>query len=291
MVQLSSAREVQAALSAAERVDVLAYTLRRGPVLHGLEAAARRGAHVRVRLEGVPYGDSSGSFARENRRIVDELTRAGIDAQLARVGPRAADEAPVHAKAIVADDRLFLDDRNWGDNDFVVCDRDPAAARAVLDAMDGDAHAGGCPSFAIEKRDALAREADLLQSAKPGDRVIVESESFGYDNPVYAALDALGKSGASPRLLVSSREAASNSRERKALERLVRDGVAVRLCRDSEKFALAGERAWLGSANASPAFGTPDMIDWGLCTDDPATVAAARAAVEARWNSAKPLKT
>ena len=88
-----------------------------------------------------------------------------------------------------------------------------------------------------------------------------------------------------------SREVASNARERKALERLAGDGVAVCLCRDSEKFALAGRRAWIGSANASPDFGTPDMLDWGVCTDDPTVVAAARAAVEARWNAAKPFTT
>jgi hypothetical protein len=291
MIALSSTADVLGALSTAGRVDVLAYTLRRGAVFDGLEAAARRGAHVRVRLEGAPYGDPNGSFARENRVLADELSKAGIDAQLARVGPCAASDAPVHAKAIVADGSLFLDDRNWGSADFVVRDDRASDAHVVLDAVDGVVRSDPCPSFAIEKRDALEREAELLRSSKPGDDVVVESESFGYANPVFAALGALGKSGAAPRLLVSSREVASNARERKALERLAGDGVAVRLCRDSEKFALAGRRAWIGSANASPDFGTPDMLDWGVCTDDPTVVAAARAAVEARWNAAKPFTT
>ncbi|MEO6835067.1 MAG: hypothetical protein ABI231_04065 [Candidatus Tumulicola sp.] len=288
MVALSSTADVLGALSTAGKIDVLAYTLRRGPVFDGLEAAARRGAHVRVRLEGLPYGDPSGSFARENREIVEALARAGVRAELARTGPGGADKAPVHAKAIVADARVFLDDRNWGPEDLVVCDRDPADVAAVRGAMDGGVRAGGSPSFALEKRAALAREAELLSSASPDADVVVESESFGSGNPVYGALDALGKSGVNPRLLVSSRDA--NVRERRALARLARDGVRVRITRDTEKFAVVDARAWVGSANASPAFAHPDMIDWGLCTQDPAIVAAARDRAETRWNAAKPFR-
>jgi phosphatidylserine/phosphatidylglycerophosphate/cardiolipin synthase-like enzyme len=290
MVRLSSSAEVQALLASARDIGVFAYTLRRGPMLSGLEAAARRGAHVSVRLEGTPFGDPDGSFARANRRIADELARCGVDARLAHTGADSAQQAPLHAKAVVADGRLFLDDRNWGRSDFVVCDGDRGDVRAVRDALEEDAPSIRRPAFAFAKRDALASEARLLCSAQADDDVIVESESFGNDNPVYAALEALAKGGATPRLLVSSREAASNRREQNALERLSRDGVAVRLCPDSEKFALAGRRAWIGSANASPAFGHPDMIDWGLRTDDRTIVAAARDRVEARWNAASPLK-
>jgi hypothetical protein len=290
MVRLSSSAEVQSVLASAHAIGVFAYTLRRGPMLSGLEAAARRGAHVSVRLEGTPFGDPDGSFARANRRIADELAKCGVDARLAHAGADAARQAPLHAKAIVADGRLFLDDRNWGRNDFVVCDGNRGDVRAVRDALEEDAPSVRRPAFAFAKRDALAGEAGLLRSAEHGDDVIVESESFGNDNPVYVALEALAKGGATPRLLVSSREAASNRKERNALERLSRDGVAVRLCSDSEKFALAGRRAWVGSANASPAFGHPDMIDWGLRTEDRGIVDAARDRVEARWRSARPLK-
>ena len=40
----------------------------------------------------------------------------------------------------------------------------------------------------------------------------------------------------------------------------------MRVCGDSEKLAVAGERVWLGSANATVAFGQSDCIDWGVQT-------------------------
>ena len=282
MIRLSSASEIVESVARSREVGVLAYTLRRGAVLAALEKAAERGAHVCVRLEGAPYGATAGALARYNRRIAAELTRCGAEVQLAQA-TTAASDAPVHAKALVAGECVYLDDRNFGDGDFIVADGDARDARNTWAAIDGCAPADSTDAaFAIHKRAALAREAALLRATQPGVDVIVESESFGYSNPVYSALDALAKNGRTPRLLVSSREA-RNAREAKALAHLAVDGVAIRLTRSTEKFALAGDRAWIGSANASPAFGDPDMLDWGLCTSDRATVAAARERVEARW--------
>jgi phosphatidylserine/phosphatidylglycerophosphate/cardiolipin synthase-like enzyme len=284
MVTMSSATDVLAALGNAGDVCVLAYTLRRGPVLDALEAAAHRGAHVRVRLEGRPYDDKSGGLERWNARIVSELRRAGADAQLA-----GHDDAPVHAKAIVADAALFLDDRNWGAKDFIVRDDDAADANDVIAATTGAPVGALRDSFAMQKRGALHSEGQLLRGALAGDDTIAESESFGCCNAAYDALDALGRAGAAPRLLVAARDLRRNHRERSALERLRADGVRVRVCQDSEKFALAGNRAWIGSANATAPFATPDTIDWGLRTDDPTIVASARERVEEQWKRAKAL--
>lgn len=63
------------------------------------------------------------------------------------------------------------------------------------------------------------------------------------------------------------------------------------LCDDSEKLAAAGDRAWLGSANASCAFGIYDMIDWGLTTNDAAIARTARARLEATWRTARPMSS
>jgi phosphatidylserine/phosphatidylglycerophosphate/cardiolipin synthase-like enzyme len=289
MIQLSSIGEVRAAISDGGDVDVLAYTLARGPVLGALEAAASRGVRVKVRLEGAPFGDPDGALARHNRRVVDELATFGVDARLAHAQPGGDAEAPVHAKALVAGGRVFLDDRNWRAGDFVVCNDDPGAVQSVVDAVNGKVPRDVPGSaFALEKENALAREVQLLRSAHDGDDVVAESESFGYGT-VYAALDDLGKRGLAPRLLVSAREAA-NRRESQALQRLAGDGVRVRITRDAEKFALVDDRAWIGSANASPAFGDPEMLDWGLCTDDRAIAGAARVRVEARWATAEDWK-
>ena len=181
-------------------------------------------------------------------------------------GPNAADEAPVHAKAIVADGQLFLDNRNWGTSDFVVQDVRPARRSGRSRRFRGQCARRPGSVFAIEKPEALAREAELLRAAEPGADVLVsKARPLGTASSTPRSTSSQ-KHGTAVRLLVSNREAA-NGRERKALEHLARDGVAVRLCRDSEKFALVGDSAWLGSANASPAFGHPETLDWGLCDE------------------------
>jgi hypothetical protein len=261
MLNLSSTREMLAAISQAREIDAEAYTLH-GPVLRALEEAARDGAHVVVHLEGRPFGDPAGNLARENRRLVTELRKAGATAQLGH---------PLHAKAIAVDTTLYLDDKNWGMRDLVLRDDDPSDIASI-------------PSI---KHAALAAEAQLLRSARAGDGVVVESESFGCCNPVYSALDFLGRAGAAPRLLVCANELRGNGRERKALERLASDGVRVRVCSDSEKLAVAGDRAWCGSANATVAFGESDMPDWGVESEDDAIVAAVGARLEAQWAKAK----
>ncbi len=263
MVELSSARELFSALVRAKTIELQAYTLH-GPVLRALETAASRGARVGVELEGSPHDDPRGALGRENRRVVAELRAAGIDARLGD---------PLHAKSIVADGTLFLDDRNFNASDVVLRDDDPADAASI-------------PTL---KHEALAAEAGLLRAARTDDGVIVASESFGCCNSVYSALDALAKRGGVPRLVVCERELRGNARERDVLRALMRDGVRVRVGRDTEKFALAGNRAWIGSANATVAFDRADLPDWGLCSEDPAIVAVVRGRIESEWSRAKPL--
>ncbi len=263
MVQLSSPREVFSALARAGQIEVRAYTLH-GPILGALKASARRGARVVVELERSPHQEPYGGLARENRRVVAELRAAGADARLGD---------PIHAKSIVADGTLFLDDRNWNASDLVLRDDDPVDAASIP----------------MIKHEALAAEARLLREARRTDGAIVATESFGCCNSVYAALDALAKHGEVPRLVVCERELRGNAHERDALLALVRDGVRVRVSADTEKLAAVGGRAWIGSANASVAFGRADLPDWGLCSGNSAIAGAVRARVESEWSRAKPL--
>lgn len=265
MLQLSSTQQLLAALSHAREIDAEAYTLH-GPVLHALEGAARRGAHVVVRLEGHPYGDPNGSLARENGRLVAQLRGAGADAQLRH---------PLHAKAIAVDSLLYLDDRNWSPRDLVLRDDDLADGASI-------------PAI---KHEALAAEAELLRGARAADGIVVESESFGCCNAVYSALAELGRAGASPRLLICANELHNNGRERKTLDHLACDGVRIRICKDSDKLAVAGDRAWCGSANATVAFGESDMPDWGVCTREHAIVNAVRERIETQWAKARDFKS
>jgi hypothetical protein len=267
MLSLSSTAEAAASIPAAHTVSFTAYTLRRGTLFDALEAAARGGAHVSVRLEGAPYGDADGSFARVNAGVVAELRRAGVDASVS-----ASADAPIHTKMLDVDAVRYLDDRNFGAGDLVVRDDDPAD-----------------PALATFKRDALASEGKLLRACGPGEDTIVESESFSCCNAVYSAIDDAAKRGLQPRLLVCARELRGNERERDRLTHLVQDGVRVRVTKETDKLALAGDRLWIGSANATAAIELPDTIDWGTCSDDAAIVAAARARVESTWAHAKAL--
>ncbi len=263
MLELSSTSEVIATLGRAKEIAVEAYTLPR-PVADALEDAARCGAHVAVELESRPYDDPHGSLGKENAKLVAELRGAGAKAAL---------DHPLHAKEIEVDGALYLDEKNWRADDIVVREDHP--------------NPGIIP---MRKHQALEQEAQLLALARLCDGVIVESESFGSGNATYSALKALGRAGAAPRLLVSERDLRGNDRERRALESLVRGGVRVRVCRDSAKLAVASDRAWLGSANATVTFGDADMPDWGCCTGNAAIVSAVRERLEAQWKAAKEFK-
>lgn len=264
MLQLSSLDDAVGRIATASSISVEAYTLH-GPVLDALEAAARRGACVVVELERSPYGDRNHHLAVENARIARELHAAGARAKLAD---------RVHAKTMVVDGMLYLDEKNWHRGDIVLRENDRAEANAI----------------AMTKRDALAREATLLSAATARDDTIVESESFGFGNATYASLKKVGLAGSRPRLLVSDRDLRGNRRERAALEHLQRDGVQVRVCKDSAKLAVCANDAWLGSANATYAGGRFAMPDWGLCTKNAAIVNAVRTRLESEWSTAKAFK-
>ncbi len=264
MLALSSTAEALSALGRARQVDIAAYTLPR-PVVLALEAAARRGAAVTVKLAGRPYKDPKGRLTAENRKLAKELSRAGA---------RVALDPMVHAKVLTADGTLYLDEKNWRSGDLVLCDGDAAEAAQIP----------------MVKHEALAQEARLIDGARRSGRVIVESESFGCCNAVYGEIRKAARTGGAPRLLVAKRDLSGNARERQIIEALVRDGVAVRVCDDSEKLAAAGNAAWLGSANATIAAPGSDSTDWGLCTTNSQIVATVRARLEAQWQTAKPFR-
>ncbi len=286
MMTLSSTNDLLAKMDGARDVSLMAYTLPPGRVLDGLTAAAKAGAHVRVRLEGYIYKDD-GSVGTANAAAIAKLRAAGADAQLMHAGKNARD-AMLHCKAALVDGALFLDDRNWPDDgaDTIVRDNFPTDAHIVADAVDGTEDRP-TPFFSVAKRDSLASESRLLHEARAGDDVIVESESFGANNRVYKAIDDAARAGAHVRLLVSSRDLQANPNERGALEKLAGDGVGVRVCDADEKLAIVdATRGWLGSANATAAFNHPDQLDWGARTDAPTIVSHLREAFEQRWSTA-----
>ncbi len=280
---LSGAGSLLEALAAARSIRFSAYLLRPGRFLDALEAAAARGADVRVRLQGEPYGHDGAEqsrLAQLNGRVAAELRARGASVHLT-----SAQEPAVHLKAAVVDGTAYLDDCNWTERggDTIVATQRAGDVSAVVSALDGVARSG--ENVATEKDRALSLEAGLIYET-PGP-VDCESESFS-GGLVYAALKERALGGAAVRLLVARRDLAGgrNAYEAGALDRLARAGVEIRLGNADDKLCLASGEAWVGSANASG--GAPRTLDWGLRTRDEPLVGALRARFDANWDAARP---
>lgn len=267
-------------LEAAGSVRLSAYVLNSGgAVARALESAADRGARVDVTLDGAPYRAPPG-VARANAGTAAALVRHG-----ACVHVTARDEPAMHLKAAVVDGTAYLDDRNWsnGDRDTIVSLDEPADVAAVASALAG--RPVSTATLATEKADALALEASTIYDA-PGDRIDVETESFGA-TVVSKALAFRAAHGTEVRLLVSKAEldAPAADRERRLIANLQKAGVAVATTTNTEKLCSAGDEVWIGSANAT--FSPVPSLDWGLRTRDPAIVAGVERAFERNWASAR----
>lgn len=264
MISLSSAAAVQRAVQMAREVDFAAYILPPG-MERTLEEAARRGARVRVRLNGCFQG--ARALLRANREAVRRLRAAHADARL--VHRSESDGPPLHLKIAVCDGVAYLDDCNWraGGRDTIV--RAGRSTRGVQ----------------LDKREALDAEGALLRSVGNGG-VEVESESVGY-SPVYSALKRLAEHGVRCRLIIS--KFGLEGTYRAAARHLADAGVDVRVADSDEKFALCGTRGWIGSANATSYYLHPDQLDWGARTSNPGLLRALHATFAANWRSSKAL--
>jgi len=257
MLSLASNADALAAIGSARSVAFSSYMLHPGAVFDALDAAARRGASVVVRVEASPY--RAGSLARLNARMVDRLRRDGADARA---------EGGVHTKALTADGVAYYDDANWLEHggDTIVRDTDAAD-----------------PAVATTKGAALASELRLIEGARAGDSIDIETESFG-NGPISGALERAARRGVRVRMLVSKRELGGNGREAATIADLVRAGAGVRATDATEKFALAGSDAWVGSANAT--YGAFEQSDWGVVTDDAEIREHCAQAFAGRWSLA-----
>jgi len=93
--------------NASSRVYLAGYTLSSERVADALIATQRRGADVRVLLEGEPVGGRT----RVEATTLDRLHEAGIEVRVV-AGPRARYRYH-HAKYVVADDRAVVMTENW----------------------------------------------------------------------------------------------------------------------------------------------------------------------------------
>lgn len=275
---LASAARVVRAVAHAHSVSVTSYVLRpESALVATLVAAAKHGARVNVTLAG----DRSSKAVQPT----NEATAALIRAAGGRVyfDRQHKGQPPLHMKSIVADRSAFLDDRNWtfGDDETIIEDSNPADVKLVrrsqfMANLENEV-------LTTKKSTALAVEADAIRAGS-GHTVDVETESFNA-GVVERALAERAQRGDRVRLLVLEGDVKPGNR--KVLEALVAAGVAIRVSGGSdptagaEKMALAGERTWLGSANATSQRG--NTVDWGMLTADGAITARLHRHFERDW--------
>ena len=284
MIAFDSAAGFVRTLATAHRIALTTYTLSRGAVLDGLVDAARRGADVRVRIEGDPIDNAAGTLHAINAAAVARLRAAGAFAEETAPG-----EPVLHLKAAVVDGVAWLDDRNWATTGAarVVRDTDPADVAAVAAAVAGGP--GADDHLATTKAGAQQLEGDLIVRAGAAP-LAVESESFG-NGPIYNALLHRAQAHLPTRLIVNGGEAAEagNGTERAHLAHLAALGVEIRAGKLAEKLAVSATDAWVGSANATYARGPAgEQRDWGMVTREPAIADGLRASFERNWNAARP---
>jgi hypothetical protein len=289
-ITLATTAGFTAALARARTVTLASYTLHPGAVLGALDAAARRGARVNVRLDGDPL-DAAGKLQRDNAAAVAELRAAGADA-----AESAAGGPELHMKAAVVDGVAWLDDRNWAGvaGEQIVRDDDPADVAAIAAALAGRPASAGS-NVGTTKQDALGLEAGLIAGAGAAP-LAVETESFG-NGPIYNALLRRAQAHEPTRLLVAGRELAEarSAVERAHLARLATLGVEVRAGNPRHdtngKLAVTAGAAWTGSANATyarDAFGA--QRDWGVLIRDAPVVAGLGDTFERDWSLARPIE-
>jgi phosphatidylserine/phosphatidylglycerophosphate/cardiolipin synthase-like enzyme len=265
----------------AHRIELSAYVLRSKSMVRALEGAAKAGARVKVRLEATPYADKGGRLARLNRDTIAKLRATGADARLVdRFGGHLN-----HMKAAVVDGVAFLDDRNWpmSAGNTIVADDDQRDVHVVRDAIRGKID--NPHNVAVTKGAALSQEAALLSARGSRRGVAVETESFTAGTAPYRAIRQLALSGVPVRLLICEHDLKRGTEA--ATRALARDGVTVRVTRSAEKIAVASDRAWIGSANAT--YGRDDQIDWGATITDAVLRARLQARFNSTWRYARPL--
>jgi hypothetical protein len=265
----------QSILGAAHTVQLSSYIL--GSHTQSLlEAAARSGAQVHVILSGIATGAHADQLQQRNQNAIAELQAAGIDATLS--------STVLHIKAAVIDDVAYLDDANWrATGDLIVQDRrshDVARVERMFETAT-PARGNSSSGLAMAKGTALVGESDLLRES--GGSIDVQTETIG---PCEATrLLAQLADGHAVRVVVSRAAYENDTAMQREARILQSAGVEIRTSNAVDKYAVVGDRAWIGSANMTSEL--PKMLDWGLTLSARVSVHAIEARFQNAWNHAQ----
>lgn len=265
---------------ATRSIDVQMYTFTLSRIADRLIAADRRGAPVRVLLDGNQLDTT----------LRNRLTSGGVDVKLAPAGFTNA-----HAKYVVVDgDRLLIESGNFtvagmsDQRNFAVEDRDPqdvADAAAIFNAdWNGTTPTLSCSRLVVTPGDSRLRIQTLIASATTSLDLALYYLS---DTAIRAAVMTAKNRGVAVRvLLASTGEIPENAT---TASTLTAAGVPVRTLANPvlhAKVIIAdGARALVGSNNMSVT-SLRDNRELGVILREPAAVNAVLAQFGTDWNAA-----
>lgn len=264
---------------ATRSVDVQMYAFTLSRIADRLIAADRRGAPVRVLLDGTQLDTT----------LRNRLQSGGVDVKLAPAGFTNA-----HAKYVVVDgDRLLIESGNFtvagmsDQRNYAVEDRDPAdvADAAAIFAADwaGTAPTLRCSRLVVTPGDARLRIQTLIASATTSLDLALYYLS---DTAIRSAVLTAKNRGIAVRvLLASTSEIPENGT---TASTLASAGVPVRTLANPvlhAKVIIAdGARALVGSNNMSST-SLRDNRELGVIMREPGAVAAVVAQFGTDWNA------
>ncbi|MFB6206111.1 MAG: phospholipase D-like domain-containing protein [Haloglomus sp.] len=252
---------VAAVRDADERVLLAGYTLASERVTDALVAAARRGARVRVLVDGAPVGGLSRAQADSLDRLVAAEVAVGVVG-----GPRARYDFH-HAKYVVADDRAVVLTENWkpagvGGNSsrgWGVTVRDNETAAALARIFRADFRGRGARPWSVARPTYESFEPSepangsyptrFRPNEVPVDRVGVLVAPDNAEQAVVSHIDAADES-------VRVLQATAGSPDQpfvRALVRAARRGIRVRVLLNGAWYAREQNRAVVRALNERAA--------------------------------------
>lgn len=271
-----------------QSVDLTIYLLTDETIVRALEETAHRGVHVRVLIEGHPYGGDE-----NNRRVAANLRRAGVSVRFTSPAFRYT-----HQKSIIIDDRVgvimtmnltyssFTRNREYGV--ITYNPSDVAEMRAVFDA-DWNRTAPDLPArprLVWSPINARATILALIGSAR--ERLDLEEPDL-LDEEVVDALLRAARRGVQVRLIRPT-PGDSEKEEQANVRRLLRAGGKVRYMDrprvHAKVIVVDGKKALIGSMNL-----TTTSLDFnrelGIVVDAPSVMGPLLRQIEEDWRRGK----
>ena len=265
-------------------IDLTIYLLTDETIIEALKHAAQRGVHVRVLIEGEPYGGG-----KSNRRAATLLRRAGVAVRFTSRAFRYT-----HEKSLIVDDRVgvimtmnFTHSSFTRNREYGVITYDPLKVQEMRTVFDADwDHVA--PNLPARPRlvwsPINARETILALIDGAHTRLNLEQSDL-LDEEVVAALVNAARRGVKVRLIrPTPRE--NEDRERANVQRLLRAGAQVRYLDSpyvhAKVIVMDRERALIGSMNL-----TTTSLDFnrelGIVVDDLTVVKAVLRQIDEDW--------